>query len=370
VDLSILRETQPREHRVALTPSGVKALVQEGHRVWIESGAGAPAGHADADYQAAGALVAFSRLEALARGALLLGVGAPAGSDFEHLRRGQAVLAFWGLPAARPELVAAVLDRGITAIGLEAIEDDAGDAPVLTSMSEIAGGLAVTVGAGLLLNELGGTGVLLGGAPGVPPAQLVILGAGVLGRSAARAAVGLGAHVTLLDHRTAPLRAACAELRHPVATMLASRPNVAKALAFADIVIAAVAVHGARAPLLVPRDMLRLMKPRALVMDLSIDMGGCFESSRPTAFPEPVYDVDGIRHFCVPNLPSVAARTSTQALTNALLPYLSAAPATSPADLLAASADLRRGTYVHDGRCASRSLARTFGLPCQPLADA
>jgi alanine dehydrogenase len=225
------------------------------------------------------------------------------------------------------------------------------------------------VGAGLLLNELGGSGVLLGGAPGVPPAQLVVLGAGVLGRSAARAALGIGAQVTLIDHRMGPLRAALAELPHPVGTMLSSRPNVAKALGFADVVLAAVAVHGRRAPVLVTRDMLRLMKPRALVMDLSIDMGGSFETSRPTAFPEPVYEVDGIRHFCVPNLPSMAARTSTQALTNALLPYLSANLATSPEELLASSPDLRRGTYVHDGTCARRSLASSFGLPYQPVRE-
>jgi alanine dehydrogenase len=368
MDVSILRETQAREHRVALTPSGVKALVQDGHRVWVETGAGQGANHSDADYQSAGASVAFSRLESLTRGALLLGVGAPQAAELEVLRRGQLVLAFWALPAARPETVRALLDRGVTAVGLEAIEDDAGDAPVLTSMSEIAGRLAITVGAGLLLNELGGSGVLLGGAPGVPPAQLVVLGAGVLGRSAARAALGVGAQVTLIDRHMGPLRAACAELPHPVGTMLSSRPNLAKALGFADVVLCAVAVHGRRAPLLVTRDMLRHMKPRALVMDLSIDMGGSFESSRPTAFPEPTYDVEGIRHFCVPNLPSMAARTATQALTNALLPYLSGGAAVpTPAQLLASSADLRRGTYVHDGTCARRSLASTFGLPFQPV---
>ncbi len=292
MDIAIPRETRAREHRVALTPSGAKALVQEGHRLWIETGAGANAGHPDRDYQSAGAVIAFSRMEALARPELLLGVHPPEPHEYELLRSDQVVFAFWGLPTARPEDLRALVARRVTAVGLEAIEDDQGRAPVLTSMSEIAGSLALTVGAGLLLNEFGGKGILIGGAPGVPPAQLVILGAGVLGRSAARAAVGAGAHVTLLDRDVERLRAAALEVGRPVTTLLATRPNVEKALAFADLVLGAVAVHGRRAPILVTRDMLRLMKPRSVVMDLSIDMGGCFESSRPTAFPNPVYETE------------------------------------------------------------------------------
>jgi alanine dehydrogenase len=235
-------------------------------------------------------------------------------------------------------------------------------------MSEIAGGLAVTVGAGLLLNEFGGKGILLGGAPGVPPAHMVVLGAGVLGRSAARAALGLGAQVTLLDRDVQHLREAALEVRGPTNTMLATRPNVEKAIGFADLVLGAAAVHGQRAPLLVTRDMLRHMKPRSVVMDLSIDMGGCFESSRPTAFPSPVYELDGILHFCVPNLPSVAARSATLALSNVVLPYLLAMADEGVDAALARHADLGRGAYLHAGRCVHQPLARAFGLPCEPLA--
>ena len=230
-----------------------------------------------------------------------------------------------------------------------------------------AGGLAVTVGGGLLLNEFGGKGILLGGAPGVPPAHLVILGAGVLGRSAARAALGAGAQVTLLDQDVARLREAALEVGRTATTMLATRPNVEKALAFADLVLGAVALHGQRAPVVVDRGMLGCMKPRSVVMDLSIDMGGCFETSRPTSFPDATYEVDGILHFCVPNLPSVAARSATLALTNALLPYLLELGAHGLGRALGALPDLRRGCYVHRGRCARESLARAFGLPFVPV---
>jgi alanine dehydrogenase len=367
MDIGIPRETRAGEYRVALTPSGVKTLVQLGHRVWMETGAGVGAGHHDGEYQSAGATIAFTRIEALARPELLACVHAPEPREYELLRAGQVVFAFWALPASRPEDLGLLLTREVTAIGLEAIEDDRGWAPVLTSMSEIAGGLALIVGASLLLNAFGGKGILIGGAPGVPPAEFVILGAGVLGRSAARAAAGVGAQVTLLDVSVERLREAVREMRQPVTTMMATRPNLEKALAFADLVLGAVAVHGQRAPMLVSRDMLRVMKPRSIVMDLSIDMGGCFETSRPTSFSSPVYETDGILHFCVPNLPSVAARSATQALTNALLPYLQEVAGRGFDEALRALPDLRRGTYLYRGRCAKESLARAFGLPWAPF---
>lgn len=367
MNLGIPRETRGREHRVALTPSGVKELSQAGNRVFVETGAGAAAGHPDADYQAAGATVVYSRLEAFARADVVASVFAPQPRDLGLLQPGQAVFAFWGLPAARPEDVLALLERRITAIGLEAIEDDQGRAPVLTVMSEIAGALAVSVGASLLLNEFGGKGILLGGVPGVPPAHFVVLGAGVLGLSAARAALGAGADVTLLDRSLERLREAAVRLGRPVTTMLATRPSLEKALSFADLVLGAVAVRGERAPLLVTREMLALMRPRSVVMDLSIDMGGCFESSRPTAFPDAVYEAGGVRHFCVPNLPSVAARTSTLALTNVLLPYLLAVAERGTERALSEIAEVRRGAYLHAGRCLRESLARAFRLPFDPL---
>lgn len=362
MDIGIPKETRLREHRVALTPSGVRTLVHKGHRVWVESDAGLAAGHANDEYQAAGAQIAYSRHEVFARGALVVTVYAPDPHEYDLIEPDMVVVGFWGLPAARPEDFHALAAREATLIGIEAIEDDAGHAPVRHSMAEIAGSLAVIVGSGLLLNEFGGKGILLGGVPGVPPGSFVILGAGVLGRAAARAALGLGAQVTLLDQSVAHLREAVSALGGGVTTMLSTKPNIEKALSFADLVLGAVAVRGQRAPVLVTRDMLRLMKPRSIVMDLSIDMGGCFETSRPTSLTSPTYEVDGILHVCIPNLPSGAARTATQALTNALLPYLVTVADRGIDAALTDYPELARGTYLYRGRCSSEVLARTFNV--------
>jgi alanine dehydrogenase len=362
MDIGIPKETRPRERRVALAPSGVRALAQLGHRVWVESDAGLAAGHPNADYQSAGAQIAYSRHEVFARARLVTTVFAPAPSEYGHLEKDQVVFGFWALPAARPEDFRDLLAREVTAIGIEAIEDDGGHAPVRTSMSEIAGSLAVIMGSTLLLNESGGKGILLGGVAGVPPAHFVVLGAGVLGRAAARAAMGLGAQVTLLDQSVEHLREAGREVPPGFTTMLATTPNVEKALSFADLVLGAVAVRGQRAPILVKREMLRLMKPRTVVMDLSIDMGGCFETSRPTSLASPTYEVDGILHCCIPNLPSVAARSATQAFTNATLPYVQAVAEQGIESAMRARPDLARGIYLFRGCCASELLARTFGV--------
>lgn len=363
MDFGIPREIRSREQRAALTPAGVKTLSHQGHRVFVERGAGEGAGHDDADYQAAGATIAYSREELFARAAVVGTVFAPEPREYALLRHGQVVFGFWGLPAVRREDVLALRDREVTAVGLEAIADEEGSAPVLQSMSEIAGGLAISVGSVLLLNEYGGRGILLGGAPAVPPGTVVILGAGALGRAAARAARGAGAEVILLDRSVEHLRVALGEVGRPCTTMIATRPNLETALSAADLVLGAVAVRGERAPVLVTREMLALLRPRSVVMDLSIDMGGCFETSRPTAFPTPTYEVDGIVHFCVPNLPSVAARSSTAALTNAVLPYLEEVGARGFDRAVDYLADLRRGTYLHEGRCVHEALARAFTLP-------
>ncbi len=371
MDIGIPKEARPREHRVALAPSGVRTLVQRGHRVWVEKDAGLAAGHPTPDYEAVGAQIAYSRHEVLARAALVASVFAPDPPEYAELGEGQVVFGFWGLPAARPEEFRALAERQVTAVGIEAIEDDLGRAPVRTSMSEIAGSLAVVLGSGLLLNDFGGKGILLGGVPGAPPANFVVLGAGVLGRAAARAALGLGAHVTLLDVSVAHLRDAAERLPQGVTTMLATQPNIEKALGFADLVLGAVAVHAQRAPVLVTRGMLRLMKPRTVVVDLSIDMGGCFETSRPTSFSSPTYEVDGIIHMCIPNLPSGAARTATLALTSATLPYLQAVADAGIDAALREYPELVRGTYLYRGRCASESLARIFEVDwLPPVAEA
>ena len=362
MDIGIPKEKGAQEHRVALTPSGVKALVQAGARVWVESAAGVEAGYADAEYQSAGATTVFSRAEVFGRTELVVSIQPPGSKSHEFLHPGQVVLANWALPAAHPDDFRSLMERAVTAVGLEVLETEDGVAPVRTCMAEIAGKLALTVGSGLLLNEFGGKGLMLSGAPGVPPASLVIVGAGVLGRAAAQAALGIGAHVVMLDRSVEHLRYAMNHLGQSVPTMLATRPNLEKALSFADLLLLAAAVQGERAPLLITRPMLKLMRPRSVIMDLSIDMGGCCETSRPTYFPTPTYEVDGIIHFCVPNLPSVAARSSTVSLTNALLPTLLEIVTKGFDAAFSENRGLCRGTYLFRGACCKESLARIFGV--------
>lgn len=363
MDIGIPKEARSNEHRVALSPSGIKALSTGGHRVWVETGAGVVAGHTDADYEAAGAQVAYSRMEVFHRSELVVAVAAPHPEDYELFSPGQTVMAFWHLPATHGERLRALMDRGITAIGLEVIEDDHGHAPVLTAMSEMAGSLSVIVGAGLLLSEFGGKGILLTGAPGVPPATVVILGTGVLGQAAARAAFGLGAELLLLDSSVEQLRRAVDRLPGLVPTMVATPHNIGRALTFADLVIAAPAVRGGKAPVIVTREMLRGMKPRSVVMDFAIDMGGCLETSRPTSFPQPVFEAEGVLHFCVPNLPTIIPRSATLALTNTVLPWVTELADSGVDAALRGDASLRRGTYLFHGRCLKPSLAALFGLP-------
>jgi alanine dehydrogenase len=365
MDIGIPKEKGAQEHRVALTPSGVKALVQAGARVWVENGAGVEAGYSDAEYQQAGATTVFSRSEVFGRAALVVGIQPPGSKSHEFLQPDQVVVANWALPAARPDDFRALLEHGVTAVGLEVLETEDGVAPVRMCMAEIAGKLALTIGSGLLLNEFGGKGLMLSGAPGVPPASLVIVGAGVLGRAAAQAALGIGAHVVMLDRSVEHLRYAMNHLGQAVPTMLATRPNLEKALSFADLLLLAAAVQGERAPLLITRPMLKLMRPRSVIMDLSIDMGGCCETSRPTSFPTPTYEVDGIIHFCVPNLPSVAARSATVSLTNALLPTLLEIVAKGFDAAFREDRGLCRGTYLYRGACCKESLARIFDVPFQ-----
>lgn len=364
MEIGIPKEKGAQEHRVALTPSGVKALVQSGARIVVERGAGNDAGFTDEDFQAAGATTVYSRAEVFGRSDMVVCIQPPGPHATDFLRPGHVVVANWALPAAHPEDFKRLQEKEVTAVGLEVIENDEGQAPVRMCMAEIAGTLALTIGPGLLLNEFGGRGILFSGAPGVPPASMVIIGAGVLGRAAAATALGLGAHVVLLDRSVEHLRYACNHLGQSVPTMLATKPNIEKVLAFADLVLLAAAKQGERAPLLITKDMLKLMRPRSVIMDLSIDMGGCCETSRPTYFPTPTYEVSGIIHFCVPNLPSVAARSSTLALTNALMPALQEIVEKGFDDAFAENRGLCRGTYLLRGVCCKESLARMFGVPC------
>jgi len=349
MDIGIPGERHEEESRVALTPSGVRQLVAAGHRVYVEEAAGERCHFLDSDYHEAGAIVVFDREEPFRRADLLVKVGAPAGPELEWLRHGQGLMGFLHLAAAPESEVAGLLERRVTAIGYEVIEDDDGRLPVLTSMSEMAGALAVHNAAALLQSRAGGRGVLLGGAPGIAPATIVILGAGTVGEAAARTALGCGAQVVMLDREVERLRRAQQTFEGRVTTLIADPANVERAVVFADAVIGAVLIHGRRSPVMVTRAMVSLMKSGSVVLDVSIDQGGCIETSRPTTLSDPTFVEEGVIHYCVPNMTAAVARTAAQVLNNAVLPFVLAIAEKGIDAALRTHPPLARGVYLHDG---------------------
>jgi alanine dehydrogenase len=368
MDIGVPRDRQPEERRIALTPAGVRQLVRAGHRVWVEEGAGAGCHFADADYLDAGATVAFDADEPFRRADLLVKVGGPVGDELQRLRPGQALMGFLHLAAAPTSTIRALLDRRVTAVGYEVIEEDDGHLPILTCMSEMAGALSVHIAAHLLESREGGRGVLLGGAPGIPPATLVILGAGTVGTAAARTALGCGAQVVLLDADVGRLRRALQQFPAHVTTLVADPPNVERAVAFADALIGAVLIHGRRTPVMVTREMVSRMKPGSVILDVSIDQGGCIETSRPTTLSSPTYVQEGVIHYCVPNMTAAVARTAAHVLNNVALPYVRAIADKGVDAALRSLPALARGVYLHGGYLTRP--AADGSLPCLPLDEA
>jgi len=361
-------ERTANESRVGLTPSATGALVRAGHLVLVESGAGEPARFADDAYRAAGATIAYTSEEVAGRSDLLLKVAALRPGEVALLHEGQAVLGFHHLAASGRSLLDALLHSGATLIGCEVIEDERGDLHVLRAMSEIAGQLAVHIGAHYLETHSGGRGILLGGAPGIPPAHVVILGAGVVGLWAARVAAGNMAQVTILDRRTDALRRAGELLGRGVVTELAHEQSIARAVAYADVLIGAVLNRGERTSRAVSRAMVERMKPGSVIVDVSIDQGGCVETSRPTTLEDPVFVEKGVTHYCVPNMASAVARTASLALTGALLPSVRALAGSGIESALVNERGLAAATYVYRGRLVSAAVARSFDVPWEPLA--
>jgi alanine dehydrogenase len=360
-------ERNPTENRVALTPAGTRTLVHRGHPVVVESGAGRASRFTDDEYSAAGAHLVYDHEEVFGRADLVMKVSALRPPEVPLLREGQTVFGFHHLAAASRDHLNALLRRGVTLIGGEIVEDAAGDAPILHAMSEIAGQLAVTVAAHCLETGAGGRGILLGGSTGIPPAHVVILGAGVAGTWAARAALGNGAQVTMLDTRLTALRRAEEIFGRGIVTEVAHLFSVARAAAYADVLIGAVLLRGERAPQVVTRAMVGTMKPGSVIIDLSIDQGGCVESSRPTTLQDPVFVEEGIIHYAVPNMASAVARTASLALTYAALPFVQALADQGLEAALSGEAGLARGVYTYRGELVSGSVGRTFGLPSYPL---
>lgn len=357
MDIGIPVERQPNEYRAGLTPQGVSLLVQAGHRCYVQRGAGEGAGFQDADYERAGARIAYATEEVYSRADLVLKVGPPTLDEMEFVRDGQTICAFWHLLARPREMTSILLERRVTAVAYELIQEADGDLPVLRPLSEIAGRMAPQIAARWLQNDGGGSGVLLSGLPGVPPTNVAILGAGVVGLNAARTFLGLGAHVYVLDKSLERLQYVEREFGGQVTTMVAYDFNIAQVVRFARVLVGAVLEPGARAPVLVTRQMVRTMRPRSVILDISIDQGGCVETSRPTTHEDPVYVEENVIHYCVANMPGVVGRTATHAYLNAAWPYIQQLAAAGTDEAINADPALMRGVVVHDGTVTNKSLA-------------
>jgi alanine dehydrogenase len=362
-----VREIKNHEYRVGLTPESVRELVAHGHEVWVETGAGLGIGASDADYAAAGASIRASSETIFAECELLVKVKEPQAAERAMLRRGQVLYTYLHL-APDPQQAADLVASGVTAIAYETVTGADGSLPLLKPMSQVAGRMAIQAGATALQKAHGGRGVLLGGVPGVLPGKVVVIGGGVVGFNAAQMAVGLGADVTILDRDPFVLERLDNHFEGRARTLHSGRASLAEQVAAADLVIGAVLVPGAAAPKLVSHEMLATMKPGAVLVDVAIDQGGCFETSHPTTHADPTYVVDGIVHYCVANMPGAVARTSTYALNNATLPH-----ALCIADLgwkaaLKANPHLADGLNVHDGKVTHPAVARELGYAYVPVA--
>ncbi len=349
MNVGITRERRPFEYRVGLPPAGVHMFVQQDHKVYVEHGAGEGAGFTDGDYTQSGAQITYSAEEVYGRADLLLKFSRPLLGEIELMRPGLALAGFLHLAASRQEKVDLMLARKLSAIAYEQIEDASGYRPVLAPLSQIGGYMAVQIAARLMQNDLGGRGILLGGIAGVPPAEVVIVGGGTVGRTAAPALSRAGAHVTILDIDLRQLQALNDLMPGTFVTMLSTPHNLARACAFADVVIGAVLVPGERAPIVITREMVSRMKPRSLIIDMSIDQGGCVETSRPTTHDSPTFVAEGVVHYCVPNMSGVLGRTATHALFNGAYPFLEAIASKGLKAAIESSPALERGLSIYEG---------------------
>jgi alanine dehydrogenase len=365
--VGVVREIKPDEYRVALTPAGALELRQRGHDVIVETGAGLGSAFPDSDYETVGARVAGVE-EVWASADLLLKVKEPIPEEYDRLREGQVLFTYLHL-AADEVLTGALLDSGATCLAYETVETEDGQLPLLAPMSEVAGRLAAQAGAYFLEKPLGGRGVLLGGVAGVAPGRVVIIGGGIVGYNSAVITLGLGAHVRILDRSVDRLRHLEEILSGRVELVMSSSLEIERSVLEADVVIGAVLIPGARAPKLVTAEMVSAMKEGAVVCDVSIDQGGCFETSRPTTHSDPVYVVDDVTHYCVSNMPGAVPVTSTFALTNVTLPFVEEIADYGVRAAIARDPALARGVNVFDGKLTYEAVAEAHGLEYSPLEE-
>lgn len=362
-------EIKPDEYRVAITPIGVRELAERGHDVLIQTGAGEGSAIADADFEAQGARILPSAADVFGEAELVLGVKEPQPEELALLRQGQTLFTFLHLAPA-PELTRGLCETGATCIAYETVEDAAGRLPLLAPMSEIAGKIATQAGAFMLEKPLGGRGILLGGVPGVASANVMIIGGGAVGMNAAFIAIGMEADVFVYDVSIDKLRDLDVAFAGRASTVFSSTLSIEERLPDMDLVIGGVLVHGARAPRVIKREQLALMKPQAVLVDVAIDQGGCFETSRPTTHGDPTFEVDGIIHYCVTNMPGAVPITSTYALTNATLPYVLALAEYGVAEAARRDPGLKLGINVAGGRVTHAAVAEGVGMDYVRVDDA
>jgi len=364
--VGVPREIKDDEYRVALLPVGAELLTGDGHTVLVERGAGLGSGYEDRDYEAAGASMAAGPEEIYGRADLVVKVKEPQPGEIARLRRGQAVFCYFHFAASR-ELTEACLLEGIDAVAYETLADGGGRLPLLTPMSEVAGKMSIQEGAKYLEKPMMGRGILLGGVAGVEPANVLVLGGGVVGASAARVAAGLGANVVIMDTSLDRLRYLADVMPANVTTVYSDPHTIQRYAVQADLVIGAVLIPGSRAPMLITRDLVRRMKNGAVIVDVCIDQGGCVETARPTTHHEPTYIVDGVVHYCVTNMPGAVGRTSSHALCNATLPYARELARLGVEAFAAADGGRAMALNMRGGRITSRAIAGAFpDLPHGP----
>lgn len=364
--IGVPKEIKNNENRVAVTPSGVSELVAHGHVVYVQTTAGNGSGFADAAYEAAGAKILPS-IEAVYDAAeMIIKVKEPIASEYPLIKKDQVVFTYFHFACDRA-LTDAMMASGAVCIAYETVRLADRTLPLLVPMSEVAGRMSIQEAARFMERPQGGRGILMGGVPGVNPARVLILGAGVVGRNAAKIAAGMGADVVMADISLPTLRHVAEVMPANVRTLYSSRHNIEQELPHVDVVVGSVLVPGAKAPHLITRDMLRLMQPGSLLVDVAIDQGGCFETSKPTTHSEPTYVLDGIVHYAVANIPGAVPRTSTMALTNATLPYALRLADKGWKEACRADAALAQGVNIVDGKIVFPAVAEAFGLPCYKL---
>lgn len=367
--IGVPRETHRHEHRVGLSPFAVSRLVQQGHTVFVERSAGEAAHFSDRDFEEAGARIVYNPEETYKRADLVCRVGLVTSEETDLLKPGTTICAFHHLAVTSRENLERFSELEATLIGYEIIQDKSGDLPVLVPFGEMAGRMAVNLAAYYLMYESGGRGILMGNVPGVPPPTVVILGAGSVGSWAAREALSSGAHVIVLDTDLAQLRGINTELQGRAVTVVPTPSRLEQFTAIADVVVGAVLIPGARAPYLVTEEMVKKMKAGSVIIDVSIDQGGCVETSRPTTLDNPIYAVHGVLHYCVPNMTANVPRTASRALSNTALPYIGELAAKGLETALREDPGLAAGTYLFRGKLTNKSIGEAFGIPHTPMRE-